>query len=51
MDKTEELLKNFGLVPKLDFVDRIRNLLKEEIENESSEDHEYLKTLCFNYLL
>lgn len=46
MDKTEELLKNFGLVPKIDFVDRIRNLLKEEIENESSEDNEYLKTLC-----
>lgn len=46
MDKTEELLKNFGLVPKIEFVDRIRNLLKEEIENKSSEDNEYLKTLC-----
>ncbi|GAB0169866.1 hypothetical protein LSPCS325_33030 [Lysinibacillus sp. CTST325] len=46
MDRTEELLKNFGLVPEIDFVDRIRNLLKEEIENESSENNEYIKTLC-----
>ncbi|MBD0380177.1 hypothetical protein [Paenibacillus sedimenti] len=46
MDRTDELLEKYGLVPETEYLEVIRKLLIDEIENNNSEDNEYLKTLC-----
>ncbi|MFF2450832.1 hypothetical protein ACFVSW_27805 [Neobacillus sp. NPDC058068] len=46
MERYEELLKRYGLVPRIEFVHNIRKLLIEEIDKKSPEGNEYLKTLC-----
>lgn len=46
MNKEEAILEEYGLEPELQYRGTLRSLLKEEINNEDSEDNEYLKILC-----
>lgn len=46
MDRSDEVLSLYSIEPDISKVEEIRELLINEIANKSSEDHEYLKTLC-----
>ncbi|MGG3280987.1 hypothetical protein [Paenibacillus solani] len=46
MNKEEAILEKYGLEPELQYRGTLRCLLEKEINNEDSEDNEYLKTLC-----
>jgi hypothetical protein len=46
MDRVDSVLTQYGIEPKPEYREEIRNLLIEESLNENREDNEYLKTLC-----
>ncbi|WBW99489.1 hypothetical protein [Oceanirhabdus sp. W0125-5] len=48
MDRENLILDKFGVYPKEEYRDEIKELLIEEIENEEyTESHECLRVLCF----
>ncbi|MCU6792108.1 hypothetical protein OB236_08210 [Paenibacillus sp. WQ 127069] len=46
IDRTEEILKFYGLEPDQKHIESIRSLLIYEVNNRNSDDNEYMKTLC-----
>ncbi len=46
MDRADEVIKLFGLIPSENNVGIIRKLLTEELNKENLREHELLKTLC-----
>ncbi|GMK37189.1 hypothetical protein PCCS19_02420 [Paenibacillus sp. CCS19] len=46
LNKEDEIIDRFGLKPAIDHREIIQSLLIDETNNSSSEDNEYLKTLC-----
>lgn len=51
LDRTEELLYSYGLIPKSSKLDDIRTLLLNELNNQEFEDNEYIKTLCIQLFI
>ncbi|AIQ30566.1 MULTISPECIES: hypothetical protein [Paenibacillus] len=51
VDRTDELLRIHGLIPKQSDIDDIRKLLLIELDNQESEDNEYIKTLCIQLFI
>ncbi|NQX64748.1 hypothetical protein HQN90_01285 [Paenibacillus alba] len=51
IDRIDELLHLYGLVPKLSKLADIRTLLVNELNNQEFEDNEYIKTLCIQLFI
>jgi hypothetical protein len=46
MDQSDEVIRTYGITPPAEKRPEILKLLLSELDNESSDSNEYLKTLC-----